>query len=504
MPSVGHKLLSGASLRVVYFFTQLLVTFFLSPFVIHSLGDRLYGFWVLIGTFIGYYGLLDFGLTTAVNRYIAGALGSDDNREVKKVFNTAFPIFMGIGCVVLFVTSTVAFVAPWILSDPGEIPLFRSVILILGVSVAFDFLARIFIGTLQAQFNFHIIIYVQIVTLLVRSLLVFLALIVGYQILALAWITFLTGTVSNIAYYFYATKKMPALRFERKSFNRGMATRLFSYSFFTVISLAANQLRFHADAFVIASSLSLVSVTHYSIASNLIKYFHQFIGSVMAVFTPLFSRQEGLKTHDEIKGTLYFATKISVAISSFICFGMIAWGRPFIERWMGYNFLDAYPCLVVLALGILPFLCQTPAHSFLFATSKHQYLALLNSIEGVLNLALSFVLVRYYGILGVAMGTFFTISISKLVVFPVLFSRMSSFLYFEYMKNLLSYTVRCCMSLVVPWVITFFLVSADYIHLALVASLSALSYALSSWCVLLDRNDKNYFINSFLSIVDKA
>ena len=283
-----------------------------------------------------------------------------------------------------------------------------------------------------------------------------------------------------------------------------MANKLFSYSFFTVISLAANQLRFHADAFVIASSLSLVSVTHYSIASNLIKYFYQLIGSVMAVFTPLFSRQEGQKTHTEIKGTLYFATKVSMAISSFICFGMIAWGRPFIERWMGYDFLDAYPCLAVLALGILPFLCQTPAHLFLFATSKHQYLALLNSIEGILNLSLSFVLVRYYGILGVAMGTFFTISISKLVVFPVLFSRMTSFLYFEYMKNLLSYSVRCCISLVVPCIITFFLVSANYAHLALVASLSALSYALCSWCLLLDRNDKNYFINSFLSIVDKA
>ena len=494
MPSVGHKLLSGSALRVVNFAAQVLVAFLLSPFIIHTLGDRLYGFWILIGTFIGYYGLLDFGLSTAVNRHIAGALGTGDENAIRRVYNTAMPIFLGIGCIALLITIIIVIVSPWILTDPEEIPLFRAVILILGFNMALDFLARVYIGTLQAQMNFHIVSFVQIAALLIRSSLIVLALTAGYKILALAWISFLVTFVSNMVYYYYAKKKLPALRLELKSFSRSTGITLFSYSFFMMISQVANMLRFQVDVFVIASFLSLAAVTHYSIASTLVNYFNQLLGTVMSVFSPLFSRQEAAKAHKEIKETLYFATRISVAISSFIGFGMVAWGSPFIQRWMGMEYQDAYPCLVMLVLGVLAFLWQTPAHSYLYATSKHKFLAVLNIIEGVSNLLLSLVLVRYYGILGVALGTFFSLSISKLIVFPIYFARVSSFLYFEYMRNLLLYIVKCGVSLVVPFAITSFLVAPDYPHLFLVGFLSTLFYIPFLWVLLLGKNDRKYFM----------
>ncbi len=504
MHSTGHKLLSGAVLRSINFAAQILVAFFISPFIIHNLGDRLYGFWVLVGTFIGYYGLLDFGLSIAVGRYIAGALGSNDDEEIKRVYNTALPIFFGIGCIALSITIIIVFISPLLLTDPKEIPLFRAVILILGVNMAFDFLSRVFIGTLQAQMNFHIISLVDIATLCVRSSLIVLALIAGYKILALAWITFLTSSVAKVVYYYYAKKKLPALIFDRKSFNRDIAIKFFSYSFFMIISQVANQLRFYIDTFVIATFLSLSAVTHYSIASTLIEYFTQLVGTVMSVLNPLFSSQETTKTHDEIKETLYFATRISVAISSFIGFGMIAWGSPFIERWMGEGYLDAYPCLIVLVLGVLSFLWQIPAHSFLYATSKHQVLAMLNLVEGVANACLSLVLVRYYGIWGVALGTFFTIIISKIILFPIIFSKVTSLFYFEYMRNLLLYIAKCGVSLAVPFTITSFWISADYFHLVVVALLSLLSYALCTWVILLGKTDRKYITDSLLSILGKT
>lgn len=477
MPSIGHKLLSGATLRVVNLVTNLLVAFLLSPFIIHTLGDRLYGFWSLVGTFIGYYGLLDFGFSTAVSRHIAGALGAGDEKKIKRVYNTAIPIFSGIGSIALFVTIVIAFLSPLFFDDPEEISLFRAVILILGLNVALSFLARVFIGTLRAQMNFHIISYVQILMLILRTFLIVFALNAGYKLLALAWISFFTTSASNLLYCYFARKKLPALRLETKSFDFGTATTLFSYSFFMMISQMANQLRFHADAFVIATFLSLSAVTHYSIASTLTQYFLQLVSTVVSVFTPLFSQLDAKKSnHDEIKKTLYFATRISVAISTFIGFGMVAWGSPFVERWMGIDYLDAYPCLIVLVLGVLCFVWQLPAHSFLYATSKHRTLALINLIEGGGNICLSLVLVRYYDILGVALGTFFAFFISKLVVFPIYLARVSFFNYVQYISNLFLYIVKCCISLILPLMITFFLISADYVHLFLVGAFGILLY----------------------------
>jgi len=41
---------------------SILVTFFLSPFVVRHLGNGSYGVWTLIGSLTGYLGLLDMGV----------------------------------------------------------------------------------------------------------------------------------------------------------------------------------------------------------------------------------------------------------------------------------------------------------------------------------------------------------------------------------------------------------------------------------------------------------
>ena len=43
----------------VGFSVQVAVAFFLTPFILHSLGDTRYGIWSLVIGLTGYYGLLD-------------------------------------------------------------------------------------------------------------------------------------------------------------------------------------------------------------------------------------------------------------------------------------------------------------------------------------------------------------------------------------------------------------------------------------------------------------
>ena len=42
------------------------VTFFITPFVVHRLGNELYGIWELVIGLTGYLGLLKFGMRTAI------------------------------------------------------------------------------------------------------------------------------------------------------------------------------------------------------------------------------------------------------------------------------------------------------------------------------------------------------------------------------------------------------------------------------------------------------
>src|SRR5208282_2465598 len=51
--------------------TNLVVGFFLSPFILHHLGDDAFGLWVLVFSLTGYYGLFDFGIRSSIVRYVA-------------------------------------------------------------------------------------------------------------------------------------------------------------------------------------------------------------------------------------------------------------------------------------------------------------------------------------------------------------------------------------------------------------------------------------------------
>ncbi len=63
------------------FAVQVAVTFFLTPFVLHSLGSERYGVWMLIMSLTGYYGFFDLGFRASLTQHLARYMATDDFEE---------------------------------------------------------------------------------------------------------------------------------------------------------------------------------------------------------------------------------------------------------------------------------------------------------------------------------------------------------------------------------------------------------------------------------------
>jgi len=493
MSTIGKKLASGSALQVFTFLATVLVTFFMMPFVIHALGDRMYGFWTLVGTFIGYYGLFDFGLGSAVSRHIAGAIGQKDMAECNRVFSTAIIIYSCLGILVFVVTCIIAGIANVIVENPEDAALFWKVILILGSSVAISFPLRSFGGVLTAQLRYDIQSYIGLFSLFLRTVLIVLALISGLKILAMAWVMFFVNILALLLTAYFAKSSLPSLQLNRHLAERGTAKTLFSYGFFTFIAQIADSLRFNIDNIVVSAYIDLSAVTHYSIVGALVHYYKNLMISFVGVFQPLFSRQHDAGEIDSVKKTFFFATKISVYASSFVGFGLIAWGKPFIQRWMGSEYLDAYPCLVVLAAGYVVALSQTPSVGLLYGTSKHKFYALFNTIEGVCNLVLSIFLARHYGLIGIAMGTLIPMLILKAIVQPIYVCRVSKIPYHDYMLRIGKAFGVVILSLAVPIYFSLKYALASYDILIILGIGSVVCYFPLIWFLGFSFNEKQIF-----------
>jgi O-antigen/teichoic acid export membrane protein len=116
------------------------LSFFLTPILLRGLGDFQFGMWVLVGSALDHYGLLDMGIRTTLQRFVARYRGTDERRALSETFATALAIGFGV-CVVAGVLSFVLsrVLPPFFgLSGTNAIAFSRLVVL-LGLSVAVTF-----------------------------------------------------------------------------------------------------------------------------------------------------------------------------------------------------------------------------------------------------------------------------------------------------------------------------------------------------------------------------
>src|SRR5437899_201013 len=77
--------------------THLLAGFVVAPFLVHRLGQTIYGLWILIASLTGYFSVLDLGIGGSVGRQLAFFRAKNDERGVNSIFSTALAILSGVG-----------------------------------------------------------------------------------------------------------------------------------------------------------------------------------------------------------------------------------------------------------------------------------------------------------------------------------------------------------------------------------------------------------------------
>ena len=390
----ARKLVHGSALRVASFFASALTALVMMPFVVHSIGDSQYGIWALVAGYVGYYGLLDFGLLSAVTRYFAAALVKDDRKSLNQVFNTALVLYAGLGSMIWFTAALAAFLMPCVVKDRSSAVLARNLILILGCNFGISFPLRVFVGLLNANLRFDITAGFELANLVLRTAMVIAFIKAGFMVTGLAWASLLATLLLTLMYLVAIKSTFPMLALHRRSISKAVALSLFSYGSSSFVINIADLLRFQMDSIVVASFVGVAAVTHFSLGSNLVQCFISVIGAIFGVLMPVFSRQQDASDRVALKRTYLLATRMCVAVTSFVAFGLIAWGRCFIVGWMGAPYSDGYPVLVILTVASTVALWQSPSIQLLYGLSKHRFYASMALAEGIANLVLSILLAR--------------------------------------------------------------------------------------------------------------
>ena len=414
----SHRLLRSSIARVSTTFANVVVTFFLMPFVVRTLGDYWYGLWVAVSGIALYYYLLDFGLSSAVSRFVSSAVARNDTERVNQVVNTAGALFAGLGLLVLLVTGGLWLGVPRFVAAEYVWPV-RMVVLLQGVTMGLGFPSKALGGVAAAQLRYDLVEVLNVALLLGNAGLTVLVLTHGGGIVGLAWVMFVLGMANSVAYYVLVKRLWPALALRAHYIQADTAKELFGYSIWSFLNNLSNMVRFRIDALVVAGFCGASVVTHYGIGASLAEYGLNLINRATNILTPVFARYQAEGDHAAIRSKLLFFTKLNAVLSIF-GFGLLfVLGQPFIVRWMGARYADAYLVLLVMGAALMIEALMQPANNAVYGLARHRPYAIAALCEAAANAALSILLVRKYGMIGVAVGTAIPLAINKLLFTPL-------------------------------------------------------------------------------------
>jgi len=392
----------------------------------------MYGYWALVGVVLGYYGMLDLGISPAVAFQVGKAVGGEDEESPNRTISTAVVAFAGLGLIVLAITVVVSACGSLFIANAANARLFRTVLLIVGVGFALGFPGRAFMGGLYGHLRNDLIALIGILMTILRTTLIVTVILRGAGIIGLAMVSLLSEAISFLAIYLVLRRVQKGLRISFALADKKTFTELFGYGRYSMVIRVGDQLRFAVDSWLVAAFVGITAVAHYAIASRLSGYFLTLILSAVGLLQSWFSQLLGSRDYDGIRKLLTMGTRFAAALSTIVMCSFLFYGRAFVGAWMGPRYVDAYWPALILVAAIFCDLAQQPSVTYLLGVSRHRYLAVQTLAEGVANLALSLYWGHLYGMIGVSLGTLVPMFVAKVVLQPAYVCRSAGIPLAEY------------------------------------------------------------------------
>ena len=396
-----------------------IIQFLMMPFLIHRLGDTQYGIWALVISFTGFLGLFDFGVSGSVVKYVAEFKAKKDNDGLNRVCSSAYYVYLAAGALAFLVSIVMAvgFVHNFKIPQE-EISGARWVTLIVGFQIGLTLPLGFFTGYMRGMQRYDHVAGISLAILFVRSLFIVALVLMGYRLVAIALAHLISTMVGGAIRAIYVFRTNPDLRLRLSLITTDKLAMVSRYSVLIFLYFMATRFVFSAGSLVIGYYLTAAAITFYAIPQRLVDELRVVIMST-GVLQPTVSDLNAQGQNVKVQKVLVNGTKYSMMAVLPIAVAYLAVGDVFISLWMGARYAAAcYGVLVVLTCAVVANISQFTSTQILQGIAKHGSTAYVTIFEAAANLALSIVLVKKYGIIGVAVGTLVPMLCTNLVVIP--------------------------------------------------------------------------------------
>jgi O-antigen/teichoic acid export membrane protein len=377
--------------------------FIILPFLIGQLGRETYGFWTLIVATVGYFLVLDIGVSGAIGRLIAAHRAKDDIHAINAVLSTTLVLLCAVSLVVFGLSFLVRFPFFWLFEVPeAQKADIATALLLMGFGSALYFPPLAAHAFLWGYERFDAINAVEIPTVLLRTGLTLWLIQTGSHLVELAWIVVgvsVAGYIARTAACFWIE---PRLRPRPRLFSRAIAKDVFSFGIWFGLLTFFRSVTPNIAPFIIGHTLGAAPVTTFTIPRMLVGYTSWVMVSATQVAAPKaavyhFGDNPGAQQALFVEGSRY-----NWAFTLYFLGGAVFLGYPLLSLWQSAPQPEEYRLLLILMAGELIPLSQWVTYYAAVSMGQHRRLAQFALAEAITIVILAYAFSRWWGLEGAA------------------------------------------------------------------------------------------------------
>lgn len=408
---------------------NLVVMFFLSPYIVHTLGVTEYGIWQLLTVLTGYMGLLDLGVRASTGRYIILYLGQNKLEKVDETIRTGLGLYSVMSSLILIAGLALGIFFPKIFpSVPVEYHAIVSVLLpILAVNIWISAVRTVLSSVLAAYDRFDLARGSDLIMLAVRTLGTIAALELDTGLVGLTIAIIGCNVVGTLINLRFAGKIHDSLRLWPLMLKKSRLKELYNYGIGAFIVAASVKIIGQTDLVLVGNLIDINSVAIYSVGAMLIYYSDTLIKLVGMTFFPTLQKAVAQNNLKDARFILYRQVQLKLTFGILMYIGYFSFGEKFIFLWMHdpevfpmTSVTAAAKVMAVLSVAKLFALMGSFSKTILAATGHIGFSAKMTVLEALINLACSISLVIFWnwGLIGIAAGTLGSHLLIQTIILP--------------------------------------------------------------------------------------
>ena len=507
-----------------YFFSQvvmLLMPLFLTPFIISKIGDVQFGIYALVLGFIGTFGLLDMSISTSFVKFISQYYHKKNYERLNHTITTGLLFYFIFTAVLTAIGFLISDYLISVINVPEELTgtaqyVLRIALLIFFVSNSFGIFGSVLIS-LQKMYVSSLI---NIIFAVINFIAVLFLLNAGYGLEGIVWTQFVTLSLNIIFSYFYTVKALPEMNIRLSNFKLSSLKEMGSFGIQMQVSKLSTFASSKYDELLLGIFSVLNNVTMFNLGNRIVRFGLFLPLQIITQIAPIAAELNSKDEPDKLKELFNDATKYLVAVSTPLFLFIFAFSDLIINTWMGNGYETASLIIKILIVGqLVNISLSAPGNSITPNIGIPKYQMHEGLIHLLINILLTYLLIKFYGVIGAAYGNTIATIISSSYIFYVsvkYFGKQYSELFSKIMlRPFLGSVISVCISYLIYYFtvynINLMVIDNRIKGIIALTVLSLINFSLYSFFIFksdyLNDKDKNIlkkFFNKLIPVSNKA